>query len=86
MELSQSVVIALVAVTTPVAVAKGGKSFSLIVAAAFSWVLLFFSIFFEPTTIIVPTRLPLTALFFEAIFTVVTIVAEIIGLYELRRH
>ncbi|MCL5948852.1 MAG: hypothetical protein M1490_00035 [Candidatus Bathyarchaeota archaeon] len=81
-----TIILALLAITTPIAVAKGKKSVFLFVAAAFSWVLLFFSVFFDnPATIIINGNPPLTALFFESVFMMVTIVTEIGGMYELFR-
>jgi ABC-type iron transport system FetAB permease component len=86
MEITQTLALALVTITTTIAAIKGRRNPALITASISAWILLFFTVYFDPTTVIVNGKNPLTTLFFEAIITFITIVAEIVGIYEMQHH
>ena len=86
MLLSETVVIALITATTGIAITLGRKkrkdySGWFVVGAILSWVLLFFYIFYEPSTTVISGRNPITAEAIEAIVVVLIIAVECIGFY-----
>jgi len=88
MLLSETVVIALITVTTGIVVSrrkkKGEQYFGYFIAGAiFSWILLFFYIFFAPNTILISGQRPITAGLVEALIVFLIIMVEGIGFYFL---
>jgi hypothetical protein len=82
-QLSETVVLALITVTTGIAVVKGKKNGFLLGGAILSWMLLFCFIFFDPSTILISGETPFMAQGLEALLTMLTIMVEIAGLYFL---
>lgn len=82
MGLSLVIVLGIMGTATGIAATHRRNGY-LIGAAIVSWLLVLCFALFEPTTILIPTRAPLTADFFEYLFTLITVILEIAGLYTL---
>jgi hypothetical protein len=86
MPLTEPIIIALITVTTGIAVVKGKKSGFLVAGAILSWILVFFYVFFDPTNVVTWINgNPVAVQDVEVLLIISMIMVEIAGLYFLWR-